>query len=492
MFVWATERLGQGGRVAASLVHIPAALLLLGGCAAERAATLAVDSQPDAVATVSGTVFRPALACLDGQLAAASPRTTDIVVGFMPDSSGELSVALRDMTINAIAQANTRSGAFRVIDLPPSGDAVYFPGANGLPFPTEGKPKLEATSLHATGSIIAVNRNLYREDGSIGGGVTDAGRIGLSYVSQLSALQTGMRITRFGTNEVLYSSQHHMAIRNSQRGADAVAEIGSIAIGASIGYASQESPAAAVQTLVDLHVIELLGKVAGVPYWTCLDARATDPATQTALSSAWRAMSAAERRARIRTGLRALGYPGSLEQALRRFQIDQGLVASGRPSFETFRALSVALPEGIPAKVPAEPAPSPLGISMRVNYIGPTHRLEVGLERSAHVHCFHRDPDGTISQIFPNPFQRQSWLTANAAHFVPNTIAEKEILIQGSGLQFLCMASEADLSDRLPPAFGGPVFSDLRARGVMDLDMILQAYARAAENNLDFATAISH
>lgn len=487
MFVSGAERLN---RLAARAATAVVASAVIAGCAAQKVETLPVDVQPAATAAVSTSVFRPALACLDKMLAQRRPATTDIVVGAMPDATGELPIALRDMTMNAIGKANTRSGAFRVIDLPLPNPGVLLSGGGAMPFPSSERPNLEPTSLHLTGSIVALGRSLYSEGADIGAG-TSAGRIGLSYVSQLSSVTTGMRLSRFGTREQLYNEQRQMVIRDKQRGADLVAEIGDFAIGGGISFDEREAPATAVQTLVDLHVIELLGKASGVPYWDCLNRPSTDPSVNADLSSTWRNLSGEERVARIQSGLKALGYPGSLAGALTQFQIDNGLVITGRPDFDSFVALSLASPSGVLSGPDTPVASAANGLALRVNNIGPTHRMEIGLLRSAHVACFHQAEDGAISRVLPNPFQRDGFLSANTTHFVPNTIAEKSFFIRGRNLTFLCAAAAEPIGGRLPAAYQAPAFADLRANGVTSLTQLQADIERTAGDGVVFALATS-
>ena len=483
------ERLRRA--VVPAVVPALSLLAVLGGCAAERAETLATDSAPSASAAVSRSAFRSALTCLDLQLARRLPRTTDVVVGIMPDNSLKLPIGLRDMTMNAIGKATVRSGAFRVIDIDPTGSHLVLSGLDGLPLPAGPTPHLEPTSLHLTGSIVSVTRSAYVESADIGGGAPE-GRLGISHVAQLGAVTTGMRLSRFGTREQLYNEQHQMVLRDRQTGADIVAEIGGFAVGGGLSFERRESPALAVQALVDLHVVELLGKAAGVPYWECLGDRATDPAWASARAGEWREMDATTRQQRLEAGLQALGYADPFATALARFQVDNGLLATGRPGFETWLAMAGALPGGVPEATAQQThaGVAPNGLSLAISRIRPTVRLEIGLLRTAHVRCFSRDgEDGSISQILPSPFQPDGRLAASTRHFVPNTIAEKSISIRGQGLGFLCVATPESLDGRLPEAYRAAPFSDLRRRGVDSVGRLLGDIERASGGTAVVATA---
>ena len=456
------------------------------GCAAQRAETISVDSAPSASAISSTSVFRPSLACLDLQLAARGQRTTDIVVGLMPDATNELSIGLRDMTMNAVGRATARSGAFRVIDV-----AVIEPvlGKDATPLRVGPDPNLAPTSLHLSGSIVAISKTEYSEGADAGIGLQQ-GRVGISYVGQLGSVTTSMRLSRFGTREQLYNEQHELVLRDRQFGVDLVAEIGTFAGGGGIQFDRRESPARAVQTLVDLHVIELLGKAAGVPYWECINQSSTNPTVSADLSSDWQSLDESNRQNKLQAGLSTLGYNGEFTSALTQFQVDNALLATGRPNFETYRVMSLALPGGIPDRAPDQPVQGVNALVLKVSKISPTIRLEIGLVRSANVYCFQQDnSDGSIAQIFPNPFQKDSRLTANALHFVPNTIAEKSISIQGDSLSFMCLGTAEEIAGKLPEAYSAPPLSDLRAVGVTSFPQIFEQFSQAYDGEVLAATA---
>jgi hypothetical protein len=350
-------------------------------------------------------------------------------------------------------------------------------------------PNLDPTSLHLSGSIVAISKTEYSEGADAGIGLQQ-GRVGISYVGQLGSVTTSMRVSRFGTREQLYNEQHELVLRDRQIGLDLVAEIGTFAGGGGLQFDRRESPARAVQTLVDLHVIELLGKAAGVPYWECLNQAGTNPTVSAELSDEWQGLDQTARQGRLQSGLTTLGYRGDFRSALTQFQVDNALLATGRPSFETYRMMSLALPGGIPKNAPDGPAQGVNALVLKVSKISPTIRLEIGLVRSANVYCFQQDnSDGSIAQIFPNPFQKDSRLTSNALHFVPNTIAEKSMAIKGDSLSFLCLGTAEEIVDRLPQAYSASPLSDLRAVGVTSFSQIFEHFSQSYEGEVLAATA---
>lgn len=470
-------------------------LLALAGCATQNAQTITSDSRPSALPTVSATNLSGALRCLDEKLVARKVPTTTIVVGLMPDSTGKFQLSLRDMTIHAIVTANRRSGAFRVVDQSSIAIRQAMGPTGGLPLPNPSTaPRMpgEHNAFNFTGSISAAAQSLYNQN--ISAGISLAGEpgasAGFSLVDQLGSVETSMRLSRFSTNETLYSSQHQLVLRKSERGFDARAGFSDYAVSTGISFSRQDSAAKAVQTLVELHVLELLGKAANVPYWECLSAANTQPRHVNAVSKEWKALSERARAARMGEMLAALGYAEALPQALQRFQIDSGLNATGQPSYETYLALKNAQ-TGAAARVGAEPGAAPArktpGISMRANNLGATWRVEIGLAKSAYVNCYYRADDGVIAQIYPNPFNPRHWLAANSTHFIPDTITEEQLYITGRNPHFLCLSAPKDLTPALPRGLKQSPLQDLRPFGITSFKQITDAYARASKGEAEWA-----
>ena len=461
----------------------PAALaaLLLSGCAAQNAPTILADSRPATAPVASSTSLRGALQCLDDLMVRRAGDTTDLLIGYMPDTTGKLNLSLRDMTIHAITTANTRSGAFRVIDKPDLVPVEY--NAGGSPPKDVDVSRVAFDSYNLTGSIVAASQALYNEDFSLGLGTDSSpgGSGGISVIGQLGSVSTGMRLSRRGTNETLYSSQHDIVIRRSEVGFDARVGFSGYGASAGISFQRDESSAKAVQTLVELQVLELLGKAAGVPYWECLSRPSGNHATVVAAQKSWPADDGAARTAAMAKGLASLGYTQPFEQALLKFQVDNGLNPTGRIGYESYLTMQEALAnaEQVARVQPAALADPQSNITARAKTVAGNWRLEVGLKRGAFVQCYYQADDGVIARIYPNRFDQAVWLGANATHFVPSTSNEDRYAIQAANPQFLCFSSSDDPSRALPQELQQPDFADLRGVGTTSLQDLANAYAAA-------------
>ncbi len=138
-----------------------------------------------------------------------------------------------------------------------------------------------------------------------------------------------------------------------------------------------ESEGQAVRNLIELGIIELLGKHAGVPYWTCLEVSQTNAkSTQSReVAHAWTPQKSEIRKAQ--TMLIDLGYlsgpvDGKLDARTRRaissFQAKEDLLVNGIVDFDLMERLRmrsaaasravVVAPVPTPA-APPRPAPQP-------------------------------------------------------------------------------------------------------------------------------------
>ena len=104
----------------------------------------------------------------------------------------------------------------------------------------------------------------------------------------------------------------------------------------------------AVRTLVELSAIEVLGKLAEVPYWRCLQIEQTNPAVVEEAKDWYNEMEPEERTTFIQQALASEGYlegeingqrDASTKSAIARYQSDNGLLADGRITFPLYASL---------------------------------------------------------------------------------------------------------------------------------------------------------
>lgn len=446
----------------------------LAACSEPYVATASVDAR-SAFPTRSTTSLTQALACLDNQLVARGGRSIQVAVGHMPDTTGKISVSMRDMTIDSILQANRRSKAFRVIDQARHGiDAQILRAHGGIPQPSlSGVTRsLGKHGLNITGSITQVSEGDRRSTADAGLDTSNGG-VGLRYLHQISSMSTHMRLSSMPSGVVQYSAKQEVSMRKVSGGLNLLASFPGA--GAVLGFSVDRSDSAskAVETMVHLQVIELLGKAAGVPYWECLQHNVQTRSAAESSAKSWRSMSDRERAADAKLRLAKLGYGGNLSDALQSYQLAVGQNPTGRLDFATYNMLLQEKPRSTSLTGPK------LSLSKHRDAV----RLKVNLAADGYVDCYYQAADGVIAKIYPNPFQAKERLSSGSEHSVPNAAAAKAFQIEaaprGKSQSFICLATPSDMSAKLPRWTRPNDFRDLRAYGVERLADIGAAYQRA-------------
>jgi peptidoglycan hydrolase-like protein with peptidoglycan-binding domain len=272
-----------------------------------------------------------------------------------------------------------------------------------------------------------------------------------------------------------------------------------------IALNKSEGVHAATRTLVELNSIEVLGKLAEVPYWRCLSIEQTNPEVMTEAQSWFDAMSEAERVTFTQRALESEGFYAapinglldhSTKAAISRYQAENGLIANGRIDFQLYQSLinrDLSLGERPapvePATVQAQ-APTALEISISTpRGQSPVYGIDDALEMSlsasqdAYVYCYYRDDADQISRIFPNRFQPDPYIVAGST--VPVLNKETPFSIQfvaaGNREEILCIASRGERGLRLSNALKT---ADLTPIPIGSLEEIVVSFEEAGRSEL--------
>jgi hypothetical protein len=271
----------------------------------------------------------------------------------------------------------------------------------------------------------------------------------------------------------------------------------------------------ALRPLVEAGTIEIFGRLAKVPYWTCLGRGHDDPATATEVRDWYDAMAARPKEIieYFQSQLRLRGaYAGAIDgapnaafnDAVARYREALGLAREPRLTRDFLQAYLAASHRDLKAKLPPEPvaaaAPvavpaqaaqpaatvAPVRLALQVSAENDTRRfgrdepvrLTVRPTRDAHVYCFLQDENRAISRFFPNRFQRDSRVDAGAGLQLPGAM-RFEIRMNGKGVPetVACFATERDVLPQLPPAVAA---GDFAALPVKTMDELRGTFERAA------------
>ncbi len=426
--------------------------------------------------------YSVALGCMDRLLRDMRIPTTLITSKNIPDPSGKVTVATKEMIITALSQMSRTSSAFRYVDY--EVDLVRQDTVQNLTTLLIGANQLQIQrpALYVSGAISFADLNVASNDADVG---TSASRLETGFSRNRNATMIGLELHlgEFRTRTLIpgIDSANEVVISNGGWGVDVAGRIGSYGVQFNMGKEFSQGTSGAARTLVELGVIELVGKWSRVPYWQCLSLDQTHPEFQRTLMDWYRDESPEQLSKSVQSVLYSRGYLSSkqvseavLKQAIVRFQADQDIVAHGQIGFELYERLmrdfvnvdmqgkfnrigweqrpesaltqirdalsSIEIPKVVmdmvlpsQGKATTETMASVNRIEMKIeNLPSPSNRMgtsfEVGeqlfmsavLGQTAHMWCYYEDALGDTMRIYPNSTHRHSLTQANRAIRLPD------------------------------------------------------------------------
>lgn len=319
----------------------------LSGCLGPSTALAPSIAEPNARPTRNFTSFTASLACMDGLLKAAGGGTTLVSSNGFPDRTKDLDIGADDMLINAISRMNASNQRYVFLDQA----LIKDPGQMEL---VTSRPKKEQQpNIYIRGSISQLDSGTVQAeysnklDGPTTKKITD---LVLEQGRNLSIISVDMHLVHFPSRRILPGGSVANSIVVSQRRADGkiVGLINNVSLGIPIFVEKIESNGQAVRNLIELGVIELLGRHAGVPYWTCLETPQTNASRNEAQEKQVFEQPQKEKILEAQTMLISLGLlsgrphgklDGRTRRALSTFQGKNGLLPNGIADFDTLVAL---------------------------------------------------------------------------------------------------------------------------------------------------------
>lgn len=321
---------------------------MLAGCVAPSATLAPSIAQPGTRPARNFTSFSDSLRCMDALfLQSKRPRilisSTDI-----PDETRDIDVGSDDMLINAISQMNARSGSYQFLD-----QGLYKDG--GLLQLQISREDDVTPQLYIRGSISQLDSavtddNIDVEWDAASG--TNRGITGAKFgpYRKLSVVSVDMHLVAYPSRRVLpgASVANSMVVVERGFGAGASGLINLSELGISLEINRVESQSQAVRNLIELGLIELLGKHSGVPYWSCLSLPQTDAKAEKKRERKFENTPDPQNIAEAQTLLMALGfYQGAVDNvlgpetraAISRFQASEALLPNGIVDFDLLQRL---------------------------------------------------------------------------------------------------------------------------------------------------------
>ncbi len=505
--------------VVRAAARVVAALGIAGlvGCATPSARDTYVLAQPKTEATRTITSFSGALSCMDDLFVAHGVRGIRITSIGIPDATGQISVGTRDMLISAISQMTRRSGAFQYADWELDRNELNY-----LHERAEGQASLLPT-YYVRGAITQLDQNII--DWRKGFGVAGADQSGIveadaaydtNQTASVVALDLNVGLVQ--SREILpgLTASNSLAVSRQGSGTEAGLTIKQVGAFFSVEMAQAEGMHYAVRTLIELGAVELLGKLAQVPYWDCLQIEGTNPAVMAEAANWYNDMKDAEKVLFVQRVLIGNGYlegpaSGRVDNATRAaiaaYQADQGMIATGRVGFDLYysmlgsdRPLAAGPPKTFQkAKLTPDPVADqmprrePVILTLK-SVRGPqpafapteTLQMSVGASKNAYLYCYYQDARGHVSRIFPNRFQPDPYISGGQLVEIPGRDVPFEIRFDdpGSREEVACLGSDREVGLQLPMELKA---GDLVPLPVATIDELITEFEKVDRTGLGVA-----
>ena len=464
-------------------------MLVVSACSTWEPKTAYVEAQPATAPVRNITSFTPALECMDDLFLAFGVQNVVITSAGIPDATGEVGAGTKDMLISAISRMTVKSGAFVFVDFDQSQrDVAQLQNLIGF------TDKFLVPSYYIRGAITQLDSGVVSNQVGAGIGIPSLD-LGASTDLVTSVVSVDMNMGHLASRQILpgISANNSIAVSRRGLGGDLGATIGKAGLFFNIGLNQSEGIHAATRTLVELSVIELVGKLAEVPYWRCLRIEQTNPEMLAEARLWFESMS---RRDAVVFTQRALASEGdyagpingifdrSTKAAVSRYQAKNGLIASGRIDFQLYQSLineDLALGQAPPAGQPIKAAaaiPTPLTLALLtpkgaapMYRPGETLQLAVTASQDSYVYCYYRDHQGAIARIFPNRFQPDPYMIAGQSLKIPSKGSGFDIVFDTPDTEeeVLCLASYKEVGLRLPEGYKVEDLTPLAIGSIRDL-----------------------
>lgn len=443
-----------GFLLAAQLLPVSIAL---GGDVAAEAAAAAAPKTP-AIKTV--TNFSQALRCMDDLFLAFGKQGIVITSAGIPDETGKVRTGTKEMVITAIAKMTTKSNALEFIDFHAGGDDL----ANL--FAAKGDMARKLPDYYVRGSITQMDDNSVRKNKGAGFSLPFLD-FGYSKDESYDLISMDMSVGDAATRKILpiTSTSNTMVLVKGGRAGEGGGRLGKLGLSFNVDLSRSEGVGAATRTLIELGLIETMGKFTQVPYWRCLDTSITNPLIREQAREWYDTAKDKDRVLFVQRKLAGMNrYRGpldgmvndSLRNIVAEYQSQVGLVADGAINFDLYASL-LDDTQNVLAAVPAAPpqaasvpgvaaavkAPPPAvaasaqaqsggaAVPFRLSFesdrgarpayrVGEYLNMVLSISSYGTAYCYYEDVTRNTARIFPNQFHPDATLNSGAINRLPS------------------------------------------------------------------------
>ena len=361
-----------------------------------------------------------------------------------------------------------------------------------------------------SGSISQLDNNALSDSTSGSVGSDQLGSIGASQDQMVSVATVDMQVMDSKTREIIngLTTKNSLAIVKTGTGMDISGRIKTVGGSFNVSYDKSEGLHQGIRDLIELSTIELLGRLAHVPYQQCLGLQAASSAGLVADNNQFEDMNNEQRVREVQNYLAktidnnsltpAPFYQGSshgqldenTRNAIANYQRYAGLIANGQINSELLRSL-----KNPPATITASHHNESNNVALtfqlkdgRVldsNFTFPRNsELVLGLisNQNSHAHCFLKNQDNEVYRIFPTTEQANDKLTAGQVTFMPtgsNTHITLDTPTDNEEVGCLVSTQPLNAGQKIPltPLGTKPVAN------VKSLQEVLELYRKADTNS---------
>lgn len=480
--------------------------MALTGCVVDppkpETATVATSVKTPAAKTV--TNFTPALRCMDDLLLAYGKRDIVITTAGIPDSTGKVMAGTKEMLITAASKMSIKSKALTFIDYDTERSDLL---ALFQDMQAAGAFQHKLPNYYIRGAITQLDENAI--DAQQGAGIAlPFLDLGVSRDQVSSVVSIDMNVGETTSRMIMpgINASNSLVVTRTGKGGDLGGKIGKVGFSFNMSLNKSEGLGSGVRALIELGMIELVGKLTSTPYWKCLEIDKTNPVMIEQAREWYDGMKPEERIKLVQRKLAGMNYYSGpvngivskeLTSAIGKYQAENGLTADGRINFELYYALLdadqplAADPNAGPTAAVVSAAPRPAGASGPLTVKLDTDRgprptykpkeflqARVQLSGDGILYCYYRDNTGVIARIFPNRFSPDSFVRAGRMMSLPPEGSPFKIRFDQPGReQIVCYASERDL-----PLPANLKAADLTPLKVASLEEIAQAFRKSNPN----------
>ncbi len=219
------------------------------------------------------TGFSQALRCMDTLMLDYGVRDVTMLTEEIADETKKLNAGTRDMLISSVSDMSRRSRAVRLVAFGKDTMNVI-----GFLATAQSAAAYQAIPLYdIKGSVSQFDENLIKNQKDIGFGISPFINLGIARDAASSMLALDLSVLTTSDMAVLpgVTSRNSVVILKQGSGMDGDAAFHKFGINYSMNLARSEGQSQALRGLVELAVVELIGKLTKTPYWSCLGV--TDP-----------------------------------------------------------------------------------------------------------------------------------------------------------------------------------------------------------------------